>query len=252
MEYTVKQLAELSGVTPRTLRWYDREGLLHPGRFTESGYRLYGPEQVDRLQQILFYRELDLSLTDIRTLLDDPAFNREVALQSHLTRLEARRARLDALILTVKNTLDSPQGGKIMSDQDKFLCFKQNVIKENEEIYGKEVRKRYGDVKADRSNQLLENLTQEEYDRWRALEGEILTGLRDAVRQGDAPAGAVGARLTALHREWLAFTWGTVRPEAHRGLAALYTEDPRFTAYYDREVTGCAAFLRAAIETHAG
>ena len=66
MEYTVKALAELAGVTPRTLRWYDRQGLLKPLRTTEAGYRIYGPEQVDRLQTILFYRELGLELKDIR------------------------------------------------------------------------------------------------------------------------------------------------------------------------------------------
>ena len=73
MEYTIKQLADLSGVTPRTLRWYDREGLLRPGRVTEAGSRIYGPKEVDRLQEILFYRELGFSLAYIRRLLDDPA-----------------------------------------------------------------------------------------------------------------------------------------------------------------------------------
>ena len=74
MEYTVKALADLAGVTPRTLRWYDRIGLLKPLRTTEAGYRLYGPAQLDRLQDILFYRELGLDLASIRTILDDPAF----------------------------------------------------------------------------------------------------------------------------------------------------------------------------------
>lgn len=87
MEYTIKQLADLSGVTPRTLRWYDREGLLRPGRATEAGYRIYGPKEVDRLQEILFYRELGFSLADIRRLLDDPAYDRQAALQSHLAEL---------------------------------------------------------------------------------------------------------------------------------------------------------------------
>jgi len=83
MEYTVKALADLAGVTPRTLRWYDRIGLLKPLRTTEAGYRLYGPAQLDRLQDILFYRELGLDLASIRTILDDPAFDRQAALQSH-------------------------------------------------------------------------------------------------------------------------------------------------------------------------
>ena len=69
MEYTIKQLSDLAGITPRTLRWYDSQGLLKPGRVTEAGYRLYGPAEVDRLQQILFYRALDLPLPEIRTLL---------------------------------------------------------------------------------------------------------------------------------------------------------------------------------------
>ena len=87
MEYTIKALAELAGVTPRTLRWYDSENLLKPLRITDAGYRIYGPEQVDRLQTILFYRELGLELSTIRTILDDPAFDRLAALQSHLTDL---------------------------------------------------------------------------------------------------------------------------------------------------------------------
>ena len=90
MEYTVKALADLAGVTPRTLRWYDRIGLLKPLRTTEAGYRLYGPAQLDRLQDILFYRELGLDLASIRTILDDPAFDRPAALQSHLA--EPRRS----------------------------------------------------------------------------------------------------------------------------------------------------------------
>ena len=83
MEYTVKALADLAGVTPRTLRWYDRIGLLKPLRTPGAGYRLYGPKQLDRLQDILFYRELGLDLASIRAILDDPAFDRQAALQSH-------------------------------------------------------------------------------------------------------------------------------------------------------------------------
>ena len=131
MEYTIKQLSDLAGITPRTLRWYDSQGLLKPGRVTEAGYRLYGPAEVDRLQQILFYRALDLPLAEIRTLLERPDFDRQAALQSHLAALEARRAQLDALILTVKQTL---KGADTMSDAEKFECFKRNVIKENEAL----------------------------------------------------------------------------------------------------------------------
>ena len=121
MEYTVKALAELAGVTPRTLRWYDRMGLLKPLRTTEAGYRLYGPPQLDRLQDILFYRELGLDLASIRTILDDPAFDRQAALQSHLAELKARRVRLDALILTVQRTIDDAKGGTKMTDTERLM-----------------------------------------------------------------------------------------------------------------------------------
>lgn len=249
MEYTVKQLAALSGVTPRTLRWYDLEGLLKPLRRTDAGYRLYGPQEVDRLQQILFYRELGLELSAIRRLLDDPAFDREAALQSHLAALEARRTRLDALILTVKKTL---KGASIMSDLEKFECFKQKVIRENEETYGAEVRARYGNEVMDRANARTAQLTQEQYWAMTTLEEEIRSRLEAAVRTGADPAGDVGLDLAMRHKTWLSHSWEERRysPEAHRMLAAMYTEDERFTAYYDRVLPGCAAFLRAAIEAH--
>ena len=250
MEYTVKELADLAGVTPRTLRWYDREGLLHPARLTPAGYRLYGPEEVDRLQQVLFYRELGLGLSAIRSLLDDPAYDRQAALQSHLRELEARRARLDALILTVQKTLRDEKGGTRMSDREKFECFKSRLLQEHETAYGAEVRARYGDQEADRAYARLSALTWEEYRSWETLGDRILAALAAAVRSGADPAGEAGAALAELHREWLGFSWEVYTPQAHRGLAALYTQDPRFTAYYDREVSGCAAFLRAAVEAH--
>ena len=88
MEYSIQELARLSGVTTRTLRWYDQIGLLKPGRVAENGYRRYGPAQVDRLQDILYYRALGVELAQIRACLDDPDFDRLSALRGHLARLE--------------------------------------------------------------------------------------------------------------------------------------------------------------------
>lgn len=247
MEYTIKQLADLSGVTPRTLRWYDREGLLRPGRVTEAGYRIYGPKEVDRLQEILFYRELGFSLADIRRLLDDPAYDRQAALQSHLAELKARRARLNGLILTVQKTIAEAKGGCKMSDKEKFEAFKHQVVAENEARYGKELRKTYGDDTIEQSNRRVLSLTEEEYARWQDLGEEVRSALTAAVRSGEAPAGAEGRRIAQLHREWLSFSWESYSSQSHGGLVRMYTQDPRFTAYYDREVPGCAAFLEAAV-----
>lgn len=247
MEYTVKALADLAGVTPRTIRWYDREGLLKPLRVTEAGYRIYGPPQVDRLQMILFYRALGLELSAIRSILDDPAFDRLAALQSHLAELESRRSHLDDLILTVQKTISEAKGGTIMSDHEKFEAFKKRAVEANERSHGREIRETYGDEAMDLANARLLALTQEEYARWKALGDEILTALTAAVRAGETPGGAEGQRIAALHRQWLAYSWETYTPKAHAGLGTLYGEDSRFTAYYDREEPGCAVFLRDAI-----
>ena len=252
MEYTVKALAELAGVTPRTLRWYDRTGLLKPLRTTEAGYRLYGPKQLDRLQDILFYRELGLDLASIRTILDDPAFDRQAALQSHLTELKARRARLDELILTVQRTIDNIKGGTKMTDQEKFEAFKRRVVAANEAAFGQEIRQRYGDEVGILTGSNLLGLTQAEYEEWKTLGEEILTVLTAAVQAGADPAGPEGQRIARLHRRWLSYSWEAYTPQAHAGLAELYVSDPRFTAYYDREVSGCAAFLRDAVRAYTG
>ena len=250
MEYTVKALAELAGVTPRTLRWYDQKGLLKPRRTTEAGYRLYGREEVDRLQTILFYKELGLELEAVREILDAPGFDRLAALQSHLAELETRRRRLDALILTVEKTIDETKGGTPMLDKEKFEAFKRRAVEANEEQYGKEIRKKYGDETVDRANANVLSLSEEDYGRWKALGEEIRSALSAAVRENEDPAGKEGQRVAELHRRWLSYSWETYTPQAHRGLAELYTADKRFTAYYDQEVPGCAAFLRDAIRIY--
>lgn len=250
MEYTIKSLADLAGVTPRTLRWYHRQGLLKPCRTTEAGYRLYGPREVDRLQDILFYRELGLELAAIRQILDDPAFDRLAALQSHLAELEERRARLEGLILTVRKTIDETKGGDRMSDKEKFEAFKRRAVEANEARYGTEIRKKYGDGTVDRANARVLALTEEEYQTWKALGEEIKTALTRAVRAGETPAGEEGQRIAALHRRWLSYSWEAYTPQAHAGLGQLYTADERFTAYYDGETPGCAAFLRDAIAAY--
>ena len=252
MEYSINALAKLAGVTPRTLRWYDETGLLKPLRTTSAGYRIYGPQQVERLQDILFYRELGFELGVIGAILDAPDFDRQAALQSHLTALEQRRARLDALILTVQKTISSLEGDCTMTDNEKFEAFKRKTIEENETKYGKELREQYGDATMDRANAAVLALTQEDYLRWQALSGDILTALSAAVKAGADPSGEEGQRIAALHREWLSFSWETYTPQAHAGLARIYTADERFTAYYDKETPGCAAFLRNAILIYTG
>ena len=137
-----------------------------------------------------------------------------------------------------------------MSDREKFEAFKRRAVEANEERYGKEAREKYGREAVEDSNAKFLSMTEEEHGKWKALEAEILSALAAAVRAGEVPAGAEGRRIAELHRRWLSYTWTAYTPQAHRGLAELYTADGRFTAYYDQEVPGCAEFLRQAVRAY--
>jgi DNA-binding transcriptional MerR regulator len=249
MEYTVKQLGDLAGVSGRTLRYYDQIDLLKPGWTNESGYRIYGPGEVDRLQQILFYRELGVDLSTIKDFLDSPDFRGEYALREHHKQLLEKRRQLDLLLQNVERTLAALEGGKPMTDKEKFVGFKETLIKENEEKYGKEIREKHGDETVDASNAKLMGLTEEQFAEMQRLATEIIDSLVIAVDKED-PAGEAGQRIAELHRKWLSFTWKEYSKKAHAGLAEMYVADERFTAYYDQHKEGAAQFLRDAVVSY--
>ena len=247
MEYSIQELSRLSGVTTRTLRWYDQIGLLKPSRVAESGYRYYGKAEVDRLQDILYYRALGVELARIKECLDDPSFDRLAALKRHLAALEAERERLEKLIRSVKDTIAAEERNEIMSDEQKFEAFKQRTVAHNEEVYGAEIRSKYGDETVDAANAAVMNLTQEQYQEWTDLGQAIQTRLEAAVQAGLSPESEAGKELCALHRRWLTITGSRYDPAKHRGISELYVMDERFTAYYDQHLPGCARFLREAV-----
>ena len=247
MEHTIQELSRLSGVTTRALRWYDKIGLLPPSGRTEGGYRCYGPAEVDRLQDILYYRALGVELAQVKRILDDPSYNRLAVLRSHLAALEAERERVQGLINSVKETILTQERDEIMIDEKKFEAFKRGALEEYRKTYEAESREQYGDVEVDAMLTWLQGVTQEQYAEWESLGREILEKLSAAVTAGTDPAGEVGKELAALHQRWLTVTGNQYDVQRHRGLAELYVQDERFTAYYDREVPGCARFLRDAV-----
>lgn len=184
MEYSIQELSYLSGVTTRTLRWYDQIGLLKPSRVAESGYRYYSRVEVDRLQDILYYRALGVGLAQIKECLDDPSFDRLAALKRHLVTLEAEQQRLEQLIQSVRDTIGAEERKETMSDEKKFEAFKKQVIEQNEKTYGSEVRAKYGDTQVDEANAAVMNLTLEQYQEWSNLSREIQERLEDAVQAG--------------------------------------------------------------------
>lgn len=251
MEYTVKGLSKLAGVSTRTLRYYDEIGLLKPMRTNSSGYRIYGQKEIDLLQQILFYRELGVSLKKIKEIIYDPSFDIDTALIEHRKALIKRRKQLDLLIANVDKTIASRKGGMKMSDKEKFQGFKQKMIEENERKYGKEIRDKYGEDTVNKSNAKILGMTQEQYNEWTNLASQIIETLKEAFATGD-PGSELAQKAAALHKRWLSFTWPSYSKEAHAALAQMYVDDERFTEYYDKEQPGLAKFLRDSILIYTG
>lgn len=251
MEYTVHKLGKMAGVSTRTLRYYDEIGILRPARINSSGYRIYGQNEVDRLQQILFYRELGVSLESIKDILTSPSFDSAAALRDHREKLLAKREQLDMLIVSVDKTIAQTEGRITMTNKEKFEGFKQKMIDDNEKKYGEEIREKYGNNTVEKSNKKLKNMTQEEYEAVTNLEMQLKSTLAEAFKNGD-PAGDLAQKAADLHKQWLTFYWSDYSKEAHAGLAQMYVDDERFTAYYDKEKPGTAAFLRDAILIYTG
>jgi len=249
MAYTVSELAKISGISSRTLRYYDQIGLLKPAEVNKSGYRIYKQKELDLLQQILFYREMDMRLEDIKKIIHDPNFDQLSALKHHHQLLQEKQSRLDQLIATVEKTITHLEEDIIMQDEEKFTGFKEKIIKDNEEQYGKEIREKYGADTIDASNAKLRDMSQEEFQKMKTIEDELFTLLEKAVKTAD-PTSPEAEALVEKHKAWLMFSWNTYSKEAHAGLAEMYVADERFVAYYDQKVKDGAQFLRDAIVQH--
>lgn len=251
MEYTVQKLSRLAGISTRTLRYYDEIGILRPARINSSGYRIYGQAEVDRLQQIMFYRELDVNLETIKEILNSPGYDVITALKGHREKLLEERKRLDLMVQNVEKTISVREGGNMMSDREKFEGFKQKLIDENEKRYGKEIREKYGAQQVERSNAKLLNMTKEQYEEVERLGNNLLEALKAAVETGD-PAGELAQKTADMHRRWLSYFWDHYTKEAHAGVAQMYVDDKRFYDYYDKAAPDAAVFLRDAVRIYTG
>ncbi|RLQ94237.1 MerR family transcriptional regulator [Falsibacillus albus] len=251
MEYTVKKLGRLAGVSTRTLRYYDEIDLLKPARINSSGYRIYGQKEVDRLQQILFYRELGVSLEKIKEIMTSPSFDGARALQEHHELLLDKRRQLDLLIRNVEKTIAEKEGRMKMTNQDKFEGFKKEMVEDNEKKYGEEIRSKYGNEAVEQSNAKVMNMTEEQHKEVTRISEELADTLAAAFKSGN-PAGPLAQKTADLHKQWLMHYWSHYSKEAHAGLAQMYVDDERFKANYDKNQPGTAEFLRDAIHIYTG
>lgn len=243
----INELAKLSGVSKRALRYYDEIGLLTPSDTGDNGYRQYSTTDIDRLQQILFYRELDFKLDEIKQILDAPDFNVTEALKGQHEMLERKRNYLDGLIATIQNTIQVMEGEKTMTNEQKFEAFKNKMIEDNDKQYGEEILEKYGEEQVLASYGKLKNMTEEQYESVNKLEQMLFERLKEAMVNGDAST-EVAMEVAELHKRWLSFYWAKYTPQAHAGLAQMYLHDERFIAYYDERVgKGATQFLHDAI-----
>ncbi|MGE7092211.1 MerR family transcriptional regulator [Lysinibacillus sp. NPDC048646] len=251
MEYSIQELANLSGVSTRTLRYYDEIDLLKPARTNEAGYRFYGQNEVDLLQQILFYRALAMKLATIQEIIHAPDFQPKEALEMHRIALLQQQEQLEKLLQTVEKTIQSLEEEYPMTNEEKFKGFKDKLMNDNEKQYGEEIREKYGDDTVEASNAKLKNMTEEQFTAMQQLEQQLFERLKEAMAIGDTK-NDVAMEVAELHKRWLCFSWSQYSKEAHAGLAQMYVADERFTAYYDERVTaGATQFLHDVIMVYA-
>jgi DNA-binding transcriptional MerR regulator len=249
--YTVKQVAKLSGVSVRTLHHYDQIGLLKPDCVGANGYRYYGRDELLRLQQILFHRELGFPLEEIRQMVDAPDFDRTAALRAHRAKLEAETRRYRRLVRTIDETLAALQGAATMDDKAMYRGFDPKKQAEHEAW----LADRYGDGIKDRiaaGKAKMAGWTQADYDAGLAEMAAIEAGLAKALADGlPAHSGAVGD-LIRRHHAWVARAWpAPPTREAYIGLGSLYEEHPEFRARYEALGVGMIDYMRAAMKAFA-
>jgi len=241
--YSVKQLADVAGVSARTLHYYDEIGLLKATRNPDNGYRIYERPALLRLQQIMFLRELGLSLEDIQSILDQPGFDLLPALEQHRRTLKERQERMERLLLTVERTILHLKGNIEMESKELFEGFSEEKQKEYEE----EVRQRFGEENLRVSQSRWSSYSAEKKAQIFEEAGEIYRYMVEAIPLGPgSPQAQEG--IARWHQNMRYFYEPTT--EILLGLADGYNEDPRFAAFFQRIHPNLAEFMRQAIKIY--
>lgn len=249
--YSVKQLARISGVSVRTLHHYDKIGLLKPARRTEARYRMYGKEELLRLQQILFYRELDFSLQEIGDILDDPAFDLLDALESHKVSLRAKQRKIDQLLHTLDHTINQIKKGDVMKNPEELY---EGLNPETAKKYREEAMEKYGKAEVEKSEKHLMQMGKADYGKLQAEAKENTATL--FAMMDKAPESPEVQVEIARHYRIIRQFWGTAgsadsQAKAYAGLGQLYVDDERFTMVDGEPQPEFAAFLKKAMAHYA-
>ncbi|MCR2822176.1 MerR family transcriptional regulator [Lederbergia panacisoli] len=231
----VKEVADLVGISVRALHHYNEIGLLIPEETTDAGYRIYSDENLETLQQILFFKELGFPLKKIKEIIGSPTFNREEALSMHRKMLLEKRSRLNRMIETVEKTMKHMKGEIQMSNNEKFegFDFSHNP-------YEQEARERWGDGAVDKANQKVGNMSKGEKKDFEERFNEIYRKLAEIRHTApDSKEAQEGIE------EWFQFlnSMGSYSFEAFKGLGQMYVDDERFTKNIDQFGEGLAQFM---------
>lgn len=228
---TVGEVARLARVTVRTLHHYDAIGLVSPSAFTESGYRLYGEAELQRLHLVRLYRDAGLPLEQIRAILDAPGFDRAAALRAHRERLLAQIEDTRALVASVDRLL----GGGEMSEKE-FAGLEE------------EAEKRWGQSpEFAESRRRTKGYRPEDWARLKKEAAAIEAQLAALMSAGRSPGDPEVLEAVEAHRAHIERWFYPCSRQMHGELGEMYVADPRFAAHYDARAPGLAVFLRDAI-----
>ncbi|MGO1759192.1 MerR family transcriptional regulator [Mammaliicoccus vitulinus] len=244
MEMTVKELAKIVGISVRTLHHYDDINLLNPSNISESGYRLYSEDNLDRLQQILFFKELDFPLKKIKEILDDPSFDKQEALHMHKKLLMNKRKRIDQMIQTIDQTTRHMKGEINMTKEEKFIGFDFN---KNE--YEAEAREKWGGKTVEHANKRIHNLSETEKKSKEEEMNEIFRAFaeyRETSPESEAAQSIV--------QKWYDYLNANIdyeyTLEVFDGIGEMYVSDERFAKNIDKFGKGTAQFASEAIKAY--
>ncbi len=245
--YTVKQLAVLSGVSVRTLHHYDEIGLLKPASVGANGYRSYGREELLRLQQVLFHRELGFALDEIARLLDAPGFDRVEALKAQKQKLLAAAKRGRRLARTIDETLAALNGETEMNDKALYQGFQPEKQAEYEEW----LARRHGDgfrKSLEVSKKAMAARSRPELEQLQAEYQSVEDGLAEALKQGSPADSAPVQALIRRHHVWVGHMWGkTPTREGYVSLSQTYSGHPDFVARFEAKAAGLTEYIGHAI-----
>lgn len=242
MRYTVSSLSKLAGISVRTLHYYDQIGLLTPSYQAENGYRYYEEKELLRLQQILFYKELDFPLDQIKLMLDAPNFDPTKALEDHKKLLELKRDRLEAMLRTVDVTIQKLVEDQVMDDSQLFQAMSTKQLDE----YKQEAKRRWGQTEAyKQSIERTKHFTKVDNERVQREWHDLMTRATALVDQ-DIESEAVQTLVKDWHTHINQFY--DCSYEMLQGLGQMYTQDKRFEKNFQQYHPDLPAFLTRAID----